>query len=144
MKAIPSFQNHVKPAPDKSVYKKTAESIDFTKLYCVRRSERKANINKSARRYDPVFFVDLPGSADYVKYFSDCVDEDAVLNIKGPFADLHYTFKLIEPSTENADPPTERLESADSTTERLESAESEHPENSESPNERRVCLMLYA
>lgn len=128
MKAIPSFQNHVKHDPNKPV-NKTTDSIDYTKLYSVRRSARKANINKSKRRYDPVFFVDLPGSADYVNYFSDCVD-DVVLNIKGPFADLHYTFKLIEPNTESAESTTEHLESAESTTEH--------------PNERRVCLMLEA
>ncbi len=102
MKAVPSFQNHVKSDIDSDdvefVNPKTKDSIDFSKSYGDRRKARKT---RSGRRYDPVFFVDLEGSADYVKLLSNCVDEDAILNIKGAFANLHYTFTLIEDSTES-------------------------------------------
>ena len=100
MKAYPSYQNHVK-SEIKTIKPKTADSIDLSKLHGDRRTERKGN--KSIRRYDEVVFTDLEGACDYLQYFSGCIDSEAILNIKGPFANLLYTFTHIEEGKESED-----------------------------------------
>ena len=44
-----------------------------------------------------LFFVDLPGTYDYEfydQYFMNNIDPKTKLNIKGPFANLHWSFKV--------------------------------------------------
>ena len=122
MQAIPSYQNHVKSDiktvksikfnpqsinPESTV---TADSIDYVNTtYNGRREARKKKKNnKKARRFDPVNLIDLEAVADYVYHFSKCVDPEAILNIKGPFANLHYTFQVIEQSEESTESSNEQ------------------------------------
>ena len=105
MKAIPSFQNYVKSEDKKvkSEYKKVdwaKETIDLTKPHGLRRVERKEFSRKNARGTDEVFFVDLPGTYDYDAYFASCLDPKLSLMIKGPFANLHWTFHALDEKKE--------------------------------------------
>lgn len=97
MKATPSFQCHIKSEdrkPKLEVY--DSDTIDLTKQYGDRRVDRKMASTKHIRRTDEVIFIDLPGSYDYDAYFQDCLDPKLQLMIKGPFANLHWSFTAID------------------------------------------------
>ena len=74
-------------------------AIDLTKDHEQRRAERKAI--KHARGTDVVYFVDLPGTADYDKFFAKCIDPNIKLNVKGPFADRWWGFTAIDETRES-------------------------------------------
>ena len=75
---------------------KPSEAIDLTLDHGSRRVDRKKSSNQNERRTDPFHFKDLPGSYDYDAYYAPCFDEKLKLNIKGPFANLHWTFSSFE------------------------------------------------
>ena len=94
MKHIPSYQCYVNPDE---------------RTYDDRRLDRKA-FSQNQRRRDECFFVDLPGTYDYDHYFMNNIDPKTKLNIKGPFANLHWSFKVVNErqSNEETESPTTR------------------------------------
>jgi len=68
--------------------------IDLKDSYEGRRVKRK-NV-KAPRRKDPVEFVDLPGASDYDSFFAPCFPDDLSLNMKGPMANLFFSFKAAK------------------------------------------------
>ena len=101
MQAKQSFQCHpVKSDPDsKSKNNIKPDLIDLSKTYEERRDERKSG--KVIRRTDEVFFVDLPGTANYDKFLAKYIDPEIKLNVKGPFANLWWAFTRINETRES-------------------------------------------
>lgn len=91
MKPFPSWSSGLKKEAGKP-----RDEIDLTVDHGSRRVDRKKPSNQSERRTDPFHFVDLHGSYDYDAYYAPCFDEKLKLNIKGPFANLHWTFSSFE------------------------------------------------
>lgn len=97
MKSQPSYQCHFKEDVKLDIKSKPKDVIDLTKEHGERRIERKAE--RSKRRTDQVNFVDLPVVCDYDLFFKDCIDSKLCLNVKGPMANLWYSFTAIEGET---------------------------------------------
>lgn len=87
----------MKPHPSFSCYKKpvdltVSDGIDFLLSHADRRPARKAITKSTIRRKDPVYFVDLKGTADYDAFFTPHLDKKMSLNTKGPSANLYWEF----------------------------------------------------
>ena len=128
MQPYPSRQCHFKTEDSKSEVKvkQIPNAIDLTISRGERRLSRKISNAKQPSRKDQVRVVDLPGTADYDIYFSECIDENIKLNIKGPFSNLYWSFTGIDETTICCNIP--QAESTETQTEIPELEQTDIPE----------------